>query len=514
MRRDFVGKLALVSLGVLAPLPAAAQSAGVDVPRIGMDAGEPLAKSALPATPFGRTPATSKDSVLDFHGFILVPMNVAMLKRDNPAPGQASTALHSPPLIPQDRTRFEYTGVVPSPWIQLNFSYGNSTISATAIIAAQAATDAAGIFDATKQLGIADAFLTVNLSQALHTPFMVRVGALSGRFGAMGQFDAGRYATPFIASTSTLGVNTSVGADLGHDFSLAVEHGIGSSLARPGSSILPEGWNDFGFTGAQGTGSADAPKGVGTTFVNRLHGVLGYKDLLQVGGHYLTAWTQDETVTSVGVQDGKIGVLGADARLTAGRGGHLYVGVAHTSASHAATVSGVIQILNARGGPELISEYLGPKSHGNGGLTTYGAQYDLSVARAVYGDTFRGKSPDLRLSLFGIGAHIKSDDPSADGTGKLKVGAELTYAIASWFAVSSRFDHATANTSDSKQAFNIYSPRVLFHTDWLSRDEFALQYSYFQYGDNVVVRPGYPPTPDPSATPDKHVVSLSGTYWW
>jgi hypothetical protein len=248
--------------------------------------------------------------------------------------------------------------------------------------------------------------------------------------------------------------------------------------------------------------------------VNHLHAGLGYADLAQLGLHYLVAWTQDDLSTPPNIRDGKITVLGADARFTLGRGGHLYAGFAHTDLSHAAVVSGVIEILNARGGPELISEYLGENSHGNGSLTTYGAQYDLSLARMLYGDFFQGNSPDVRLSAFGVGVGVKSDDAQHDGINKLKVGLEATYSMASWFAVSTRFDHVSSDSDDSAKAFNIFSPRLLFHTDWLSRDEFALQYSYFQYGSKVFGRTGSPPTEDPTATLDKTVLSLSGTFWW
>jgi hypothetical protein len=132
----------------------------------------------------------------------------------------------------------------------------------------------------------------------------------------------------------------------------------------------------------------------------------------------------------------------------------------------------------------------------------------------LYGDFFQGKSPDVRLSLFAMGVGVKSDDDDYDGINKLKVGAEATYSMASWFALSTRFDHVSADSSDDGKAFNIFSPRLLFHTDWLSRDEFALQYSYFQYGNDVIVRTGLPKVDDPSATPDKTVISLSGTFWW
>ena len=48
----------------------------------------------------------------------------------------------------------------------------------------------------------------------------------------------------------------------------------------------------------------------------------------------------------------------------------------------------------------------------------------------------------------------------------------------------------------------------------LSRDEFALSYSNFAYGREVYAARGYPPVDDPSLNPDRHVLSLSATFWW
>jgi hypothetical protein len=226
-------------------------------------------------------------------------------------------------------------------------------------------------------------------------------------------------------------------------------------------------------------------------------------------------------------------VFGADGHLTAGRAGHLFLGAARTIADHAESVGGVVEVLNARGGPELIDRYLGPNSSGNGSLTTVGAQYDLSVSRMVYGDKYQGKSSDVLLSLFGIGTKVQSDDKTRelerdpatgvdaptgpkhfDNVTKLKLGGELTYSMLSWLALSGRFDHVRLHGSDSQQAFNIISPRLLFHTGWLSRDEFVLQYSHFTYGSNVVARTGSPPVLDPSVRPDNDVIVLSVVFWW
>ncbi|HEY8946039.1 MAG TPA: hypothetical protein VIM73_17345, partial [Polyangiaceae bacterium] len=497
-------------LAVLVPGLAAAQGTVTDLPRLGMSPGEPQVRSAPPATPFGRPPSSSEQAVLDFHGYVLLPMRVSVLERENPEPGQSSTALHSPPVIPQDLRRFEYTGVVPEPWIQLNLSYGNSTISATTIIAARAVSNASGIFDPTKQLGLNDAFITANLSKVLNTPFEVKVGAFTGRYGAMGMYDAGRYGTPLIARTNALGVNSTLGVELG-TATLVLEHGFGGTLGRCEIGWLPAAWNDYADCA---TGDADAPRGVGTTLINHLHAGLDLSKLVQVGAHYFSTWSQDEQATPNDIPDGSIRVLAADGRLMLGRGGHLYAGIARTELENASTVAGVIEILNARGGPELKREYLGPASGGDGALTTIGAQYDVSVARLLYGDYFTGRSPDILLSAFGVATSVESDAPAFDGVTKLKFGAEATYNIASWFGVSGRFDRVTRNTDDDESAFTILSPRILFHTGWQSRDEFAIQYSRFSYGENVTVRTGYPPTDDPEASPDQDVFTLSGTFWW
>jgi len=498
-KRSAIILLALLAAPVLAR---AADGNDVGVPRLGLDPGEPQSPSPPPAVPFGVQPAQSKEYVLDFHGYLLLPATLGLHERPDPQPGQSSLVLHSPPLVPQDLRDFEYTGVVPSPWLQLNFIYGNSTVSATVIVAGTSAIDAAGYYDPVAQMGVNDAYLTVNLTKWLSIPLQVNVGALTGRYGAMGGYDAGRYGTPLIARTNTIGETITGSVRLGADFFLMFEQGLGGQMGRPPIGLVPAGWNDF------------ANANVGATFVNHAHLGLAYSQLLRLGFHYLTAWTQDDLADGGGgqVPDGRITVLGADVNFTAGRAGHLYFGAAHTWATNASTVSGAIEILNARGGPELVAHYLGPNSNGNGSLSIFGGQYDLSLARLVFGKWYTGLSPDVTISLFGVGASVSSQDPAYDGVLKLKGGVEATYSLLSWMGVSERFDHVRLNNSDSKQAFTSLATRLLFHTGWRSRNEIALQYAYFVYGSSVQALTGYPPVLE--VNPDRQVFSLTGTIWW
>ena len=491
--------LALLAMPALAM--AAESSPDQGLPRLGLSPGEPQVRSATPTIPFGIQPAQSKELVLDFHGYLLLPAALGWHEFENPLCGKRGTVLHGPPLMAQDLRSFEYTAVVPGPWAQLNFSYGNSTVAATAIISGTTFADAAGYYDPVQQLGVSDAFLTVNLTKYFHFPFQLHVGAYTGRYGAMGAYDAGRYATPLIARTNIIGETVTTGFKLG-EFFLVLEQGLGGQLGRPPAGLVPAGWNGF----------ADA--NVGATFVNHEHLGLSYRGLARLGLHYFLAWTRDDLIPSGQIPDGRITVLGADVSLTAGRAGHLYLGWAYTKATHASTVSGAIEILNARGGPELVEQYLGPKSNGNGSLSTVGVQYDLSVARLLYGPLYTGMSSDILVSLFGVGTSVSSDDSAYNGVFKMKGGAEVTYLMLSWLGVSERLDHVRLHGNDSKQAFTISSSRILFHTGWRSRDEFALQYSHFAYGSGVHPKTGYPPTLDPTANPDHDVVSLSGTFWW
>jgi len=501
MRRDLAGMLILAAFGWSAPALAEDQTQNSELPRLGLAPGEPQVRSAAPSVPFGIAPATSKEYVLDFHGYLLLPLRLGVHKRDDPAAGQSGTILHSPPVIPEDFRSFEYTGVLPDPWGQLNFTYGNRTLSGTMIFASRSFLDAAGYYNPVDQLGVTDAYINVNLAEPMHTPFEIKVGAITGRYGAMGAFAAGRYATPLIARTNSIGELVTAGFHFGKA-TLVLEQGMGGQVNRPARDMVSAGWNDY------------ADPAVGASFVSHVHAGFGYADLIQVGLHYLTAWTQDDEGGNQTVPDGRISVMGADARLTAGRGGHLYVGVAHTTANNAEPVSGVIEILNARGGPELVNEYLGPNSRGIGTLTTFGAQYDLSLSRMLYGDQYHGKSADVLLSLFGIGTSVSSHDPAFDGMLKLKGGAEVTYNMLSWFGLSGRFDHVRANNDMNRQAYTIWTARILAHTGWMSRDEFALQYSNFTYGHDVFVKTGSPPAVDPTVHPDRHVLALSGTFWW
>src|SRR5688572_7911029 len=144
--------LGMITAGLCAASFAHAQdenesvSLGVD-PALGLDPSLPQS-GALPAGQVVRTgEAAGTDWLFNFHGLLIAPLRVGLNSRDSAGPGQSTSVLHSPPVVPDDLETFSHTGVVPNPYGQLNFSYGNNLVVGTATIVARETSVSAGFFD-------------------------------------------------------------------------------------------------------------------------------------------------------------------------------------------------------------------------------------------------------------------------------------------------------------------------------------------------------------------------------
>jgi hypothetical protein len=473
---------------------------------LGLAPGTPQV-GALPGglTPaYGQRTADEGDWRFDFHGFLTMPLRAGM----NTRAGGATTeqhldVLHAPPVVPDYRDSFTYTSVVPQPYAQLNFSYGNSVVTGNVIILSRTATTAATFYNPPEQSGISDAFVSFRLPNlAKHLHVEANVGALTNRYGVMGEYDEGRYGTPVIARVNGVGENVIAKLGFGNTV-IALEQGFQGQFDKFPTDVLPAGWNGFG------------DPNVGSGFVNHVHAGIGYLSTATLGLHYLNAWTQDDRASQSFVPDGKLRVLGADLRLTTGNIGHLYVAAVNTNAAHVGSIGRILEIMNTGGGPGLIDNYFGAQSGGTGTLTTFAAQYDVSVKSILkYPEVFAGDSRDVVVSLFGMQTHVTSVDPAFDNVTKRKLGGEAAGSLVSWLAASVRFDRVIPNADDASQSFSIVSPRLIFRSKWQAHDQVVLQYSRFLYNSGVYVRSGYPAMIDTTLHPDRDVVSLSASMWW
>lgn len=484
------------------PPEAEAQAAADPEPLLGLGVGVPEvgAPPGSARVSFGEAPVSPGDWRFDFHGYLAVPLRMGINEREDPYATQYKTVFHAPPLVPDDRERFEHTGVMPQPWVQLNFSYGNSKVVGNVIIAAKTVSNASGYFNPPEHVGINDAFVTFKPGLGMYLE--IDVGGFSNRYGAMGEYDLGRYDTPLIARVGGVGETMRARIPVIGELKFLAEHGVMGQFDRAQLGVESAGWNDF------------ADPNVGSSFAHHGHLGLAQAGIGQFGLHYVHAFTRDDRVAPE-LADGSIAVLAADVAGQFQEYGRLYLALAYTSASDARTVSPIIQVLNAPGGPGLMREYFGPASGGNGTLTTLGGQYDLSVGQLVRApQPFSGYGPDVVLSLFGVFASVTSDDADFDGVGKLKYGSELTYSVLPWLAFGGRYDRVVADTDDDTRTFAVISPRIILRTDYNSQDQVTLQYSRWLYGSGVAVRAGYPKREDLAIRPDENTLSMNVNMWW
>jgi|HubBroStandDraft_5_1064220.scaffolds.fasta_scaffold31628_2 hypothetical protein len=502
-------------------------------PSFGLDPATPQ----IAALPGGVTPAFGQRSLseeewrFDFHGLVTAPMNMGINSRSNngmtAGPGQSNLVLHAPPFVPDDLETFSHTGVTPTTYAQLNFSEANSIVSANVSIVARQANVSESFLEPADQLGITDVYLSfLPPLPNKRLRLQAYVGAFATRYGSPGEYDQGRYGTPLIAQINGVGELVTLHYAVAPDLVIMAEEGLHGQTNKATTGITPDVWNDF------------ADPGVGSTFVAHGHLGVSIARKVTIGGHYIRAFSLDDRV-GPNEPDGRINIFAADVRVGMGRLGQFYGAYAYTSALQARDLSSVISVLNTQGGPGLMNEYLGPNSGGTGSLSTVGGQYDLSIGRLVsYPVPFSGDGPDLVLSLFGMFTHVTSTDPTVfdpnitvpnptdpamrmistttawNGANKLKLGAEGTYSMLSWLAVSLRYDWVDPYMKESDLGFSEISPRIIFHSDWQSTDQIVLQYTHWFYGSLVAARDGEPPMYDFVNVPDPNMISISASMWW
>lgn len=450
-----------------------------------------------------QTSISSGDWKFDVHGLFILPLAVGLNERNQAYEGQKKNVLHSPAVTPENREGFNWTGVTPQPWFQMNFSYGNRDVTANVILSAKTVNNGNAYYNPSDYQGITDAFLTYRPPLARSINLVIDVGAFSSRYGHMGEYDTGRYGTPLVARLSGVGANLRSIVATGGLAQLMFEGGIMGQIGKAPLGVEPAGWNGF------------TDPNIGSTYAAHAHAGVRFAKRAELVGHGIYAFEQDDRANPTTQPDGHLSVLGVDGHWSGGYLGHLYLGLARTDATNARGISPVVRIMEAPGGPGLMRAFFGPNSGGNGSLTSVGVQYDLSLGSLLSHPVLHTvNTPDITLAVFGIYSKVHSHEAAYDQVNKLKYGAEASYSIASWFAASARYDRVMANTDDMRQTFAVISPRVIFRSDWDSQDQVVLQYSRYLVGSGVPTLNGYPPVADYYTAPDKDVVTLTAAIWW
>jgi len=339
----------------------------------------------------------------------------------------------------------------------------------------------------------------------------ITAGAYPERYGGMGRWTQGAYASAIIGSVSGVGATATVELPFEGDWTAKFEAGMKGDFDRVPVGMYPSGSNEW------------ARAWYGSTYATHGHFGINYLNF-EPTLHYIRAFSQDdrsdayddsetEVDERLAPEDGSLQILGGDLRWDGKRFGYLYLGASHVRGINTNRLSNLVQIINSGDGAVLMERFWGFASQGNGRLSLVGGQYTVSLGtwlRHPY--EFWGEGPDLTLSVFGLYGKNNSRADAFDRE-MLKYGAEGVYSAFSWFAPSLRLDQVHERLGDSGRNWFVISPKLVFRSDWTSRESLTLQYAGYVTGKDVLVH-GDGRLMTSASRPDKHLVTLYGTLWW
>jgi hypothetical protein len=443
------------------------------------------------------------DDGLRFHGYLRVPLRAGVGEMESPPDGvEGGSKTHVAPRVPDGAyTDWQYIHLQPGPWTELWLSYGAGRASVNVSIAAYDIRDAS-YADLISQLGINQAFVSLRWPKVLggRGDITWNVGAFSSRYGAAGRWDAGRYETYLFGATHAAGETLTTEWRIGDGLVLMLEHGLGAKLqAVPHAPGAP----DAPYLPYPG----DVPQG--TTLLHHGHVGLGVGKHVTFGAHYLTTWTDDAENT--GEVDGRVTVVGGEAKVVGHRFGDFYLGAAHLDSRDPLRLSGALEVLHSFEGWSLRDNYFGNESTGTGTIDTLLWQHTFSVSRFLWHPReFWGQGPDLQLTTFAMYNRVASDDPMFTGaTAKLKLGGDVLWTPRPSLGFGARWDLVQPDMNDSTESFQVLSVRAVVRTRFTSNEEIWVQWSHYWNGENV--RVAYPYE---GMRPDSDVLSLSAVMWW
>jgi hypothetical protein len=495
--------------GDMEPAPAedvnVTQEARISRQGLGLDPGAlSFGGLVLPPPPGAQVDISDrKANQLNYHGFLRGPFRVGIGSGDDVEPGvPTGPKLHNPPRVPDDAyTDWSYTGDRGGPWTEMQFSYGNARVFGTVALAAYNHTDA-GFKDLVAQLGINQSWVTINLPDLFNDRggLLINVGSFAGGYGSAGRYDAGAYGTYMFGRTHATGETVSAFYDITDDVTLQAEHGIGARLdvtpVTPG--FEPPPYLPY------------SPEQQFPTFLHHAHLGATYLEKVRVAAHYLTQWTQ--AATTLMMPDGRISSYGLELKFIDTMLGNAFLGVSQIKSKEPLRVAGAFEVLHSWEGWSLRDNFF-PNSRGNGTVTSVGGEWTFSLATFLrHPEPFWGQGPDLVARVFSIYSAVKSDEAGVPNNDKFKFGGSLTYTPLSWIGLSGRYDMVQPNMNDSRESFQVISPRILLRTEFVSHEEIVIQYDRYILGSGT--RLSYYPLEAIFNKPDKNVFTIAATMWW
>jgi hypothetical protein len=499
------------------------------IPSLGVSPWSP-AVGGLPGgiTPSYGAPIPPNDWTFQFSGFMNVSAQFGISERPNPAPGQSSTVFHVPPQVVEEYQSFVSTSTVPGQWVQMNFRYGNRDVSANLTLSTWNPSIPTTYYQVGSQNFINNAFLTYNVPPLGRLRARATLGYFFNNYGNLGPYTAGIYQMPYVAGVRGIGGNLFGEYPLTPQVSALVEGGLmGNRNGRAPSGVAPANPNN------------NIDPLFGSSYIYHLHAGLVRKTDVTVRAqlHWLVNWGQDDRpmydamgnpmmdnmvtrgINEAHIPDGRISVYGVDASINHPIFGLLAFGASHLDAHDSFPLRGLLTFGGE--GKDLTERWLGNDTSGTGQLDVAGINWSGSLGRILSAPRpFDANGPDLLINAGAVVAvtHTPSlcgEAPTCfDGRVRHKYGVDALYAFSRHVSAGARVDRVVPNSHDSSETFHVLATRLVFKTDWQSRESFMLLYAKWFYGDNTHAEYSSITAALPIQRLDDQLIAVNVNMWW
>lgn len=464
------------------------------------------------------------------HGYLRAPLRVGIGPGNVPSGAIAYTPpdyqLHAPAthVVGVDSNDWRSVGLNPTPTGSLYMSVGNALVSGTIVVSAQTFYDVG--YKKLSDMGtISQAYLTMKFNDAFgyRGGLALTAGAFSNRYGLAGpkQQSSGYYNTYLFGRTRVAGANVTANVDLTDRVELVVEGGLGAKIEVIPWLPIPVG--PAPYLPEQG------PAPQGSNFVWQFHPALFVDEWLKVAAHYMTSYTPNDNWSGIAnattgkpPSSSRMNVLGAEVHVDRPRLGSAYLGYSHVDASAVLSLADGIQLLHSTNGYALTRNYFNPGYAAPQGATVTAVvpgtvgdsgqidtvlfQYMVRMAPLL---ELPATGRDLTLAVYGMFNHVTAAMLGGGKQDKLKFGAEAEYAFWRYLSAGVRFDHVRPDGGKADVAYSAVSPRLIFHSSWISREYILLSYTRYFLGSSYGPFLDPPGISNPTYAYDRNLLVLS-----
>src|SRR5512133_3196994 len=471
--------------------------------------------TALPGgvTPSYGVPKSAQDWSFRYSGFMTVSLQPSLYERRNPTAQQSKWAWHTPPMTIDEWYSFTSTNTQPNNWVNMKFEYGNSKVTTHLSFDTWNPTDPTSYYQIGSQYFINNAYVDYHPFSVGNFRLSIRAGMNTQSYGMLARYVPGIYVNPLIGVLRGIGETVSAEYELTDKLVLTLEHGV--MTARNGKIA-----NNIISGPVNGYNRPTWP----AAWVHHAHAGVVYKSdkRLELQFQYHQNWSQDERVQRAednpvtrqmdesNIPDGRITILGVDARMISDVWGYLAAGVSYLDAKHAFPLKGVMTY--GGDGEYLSDRFLGVPSDGTGQLFVAAINYGVSLGKIVaHPQPFAGDGPDIQINTGFHWATTRQGYANWNARNRYKGGIDAIYTFLRQVGIGARFDTGVPNSKDMDETFYVLATRLQLKTDWNSREQIQLIYAKWFFGSHTRNEGTGERTPERL---DSQMVALNFNMWW